>query len=588
MSGGAQAGGALPRLWAHVGRRRRVQVAGFVVLVAAGAVAEVVSLGLVIPFLAVLSDPAAIHGHTSVQPLLQWFGVADPGALLLPLTIVFCVAAVLAAGVRFGLVWAQTRLGERIGNDLGEEAFRRTLHQPYLVHVGRHSSEIVAALMSKTDTAIHFVLIPLFSLAGTAVTGVAIVAFMVWASPLLTLGAFGLLGGTYAVMVALNRPRIAAGGRRVTEGQTRIAQVVQEGLGGIREVLLGGLQPYFVRRFRAADRSLRHAIGTIAVLGHAPRHAVDALTVVMVGAVVFHAARAPGGLDAAIPTLGALALAIQRLLPMAQHAYFCWTAVQGGRASLDDLLALLEQPLPEPAADGNFPALAFARALEFRDVTFRYGDDGRDVLRQVSLTIPKGSRVGVVGETGSGKSTFLDLAMGLILPRTGAVLVDDVALTAGNARAWQKKVAHVPQHIFLADASIAANIAFGAEDDEIDMDRVRAAAQRAQLEATIRGLADGFATRVGERGVQLSGGQRQRIGIARALYRDAELLVLDEATSALDDETEDAVVAALEGIGRGVTVLTVAHRRRSLRGCDFVLEIGRDGTVRRADAGGAV
>jgi ATP-binding cassette subfamily B protein len=587
MTGEADTRQLLRRLWAHVGPHRRVHLAGFVLLVAASAVAEVMSLGLVIPFLAVLSDPAGIQQYEWAQPLLGLLQIDRPDELLLPLTVGFCALACLSAGVRFALVWAQTRLGEGIGNDLGEQAFRRTLHQPYLVHVGRNSSEVVSALMNKTDTAVYYVLIPLLTLAGSAVTAAAIIAFMLWASPRLTAGAFVILGGAYAGMVGFNRSRIAADGRRVTEGQTRIAQVVQEGLGGIREVLLGGLQPYFVRRFRDADRSLRHAIGTIAILGNAPRYVVDALTVVTVGAVVFHAARGPGGLDAAIPTLGALALAIQRLLPMAQTAYFASTAVQGGRASLGDLLALLDQPLPDGDGDAGAPAMEFGRALEFRNVTFRYTDNGRPVLAGASVSIPHGGRVGVIGETGSGKSTFLDLAMGLILPGSGEVLVDGVALNERNVRSWQTRVAHVPQHIFLTDASIAENIAFGAEDAEIDMDRVRASARLAQLEDVILTWPEQYATRVGERGVQLSGGQRQRVGIARALYRKADLLVLDEATSALDDATEDALVGALEGLGRSVTVLTVAHRKRSLRGCDFVLEIGRDGTVRRLEGAAA-
>lgn len=588
MTGEADMRQLLERLWAHIGPHRRAQLAGFVLLVAASAVAEVMSLGLVIPFLAVLSDPAGIGRHEWAPPLLRLLRIDQPDELLLPLTVCFCLLACLSAGVRFALVWAQTRLGEGIGNDLGEQAFRRTLHQPYLVHVGRNSSEVVSALMSKTDTAVYYVLIPLLTLAGSAVTAAAIVAFMLWASPLLTAGAFFILGGAYAAMVGFSRSRIAADGRRVTEGQTRIAQVVQEGLGGIREVLLGGLQPYFVRRFREADRSLRHAVGTIAILGNAPRYVVDALTVVTVGAVVFHAARGPGGLDSAIPTLGALALAIQRLLPMAQQAYFASTAVQGGRASLGDVLALLDQPLPDTDRDAGAPAMAFERTLEFRNVTFRYTDKSRPVLADACVSIPRGGRVGVIGETGSGKSTFLDLAMGLILPASGQVLVDGVALSERNVRAWQTRVAHVPQHIFLADASIAENIAFGEEGDDIQMERVRAAARLAQIEDTILSWPERYATRVGERGVQLSGGQRQRVGIARALCREADLLVLDEATSALDDDTEDALVQALEGMGRSVTVLTVAHRRRSLRGCDFVLEIGRDGTVRRLEGADAI
>lgn len=571
----------LLRLWDTIAPRRRSQLLGLVLLVAASAIAEVASLGMAIPFFAALTKPSQIFENDLAQPLLHAMQIEHPDALLLPLTFLFCFLAALSALVRFTLTWVQVRLGERIGNDLGEEAFRRTLFQPYPVHVMRNSSEVVAALMSKTDTVIHFVLIPLLMLAGAAVTGAAIVAFMIWASPYVTAFVFVSLGGAYGGLAAFNRHRMAEESRRVAAGQTRVAQVVQEGLGGIRDVLMSNLQPYFVTRFRDADRSLRHAVGSIAILGSAPRFFVEALAVMVVGAVVVYAARSETGLDAAVPTLGALALALQRLLPMAQQAYYSTTAVQGGRASLEEVLMLLEQQLPDVVADDADSGLRFERVLEFSDVSFRYSEGGPCILQHVSVAIPKGSRVGVIGETGSGKSTFLDLAMGLILPRSGHVLVDGVPLSVRNVRPWQSRIAHVPQQIFLLDGSIAENIAFGENAENLDLDRVREAARAAQLESTILAWPGGFDTRVGERGMQLSGGQRQRVGVARALYRRAELLVLDEATSALDDATEDSLVEALERLGRSVTVLTVAHRKRSLRSCDFIIEIASDGSARR-------
>lgn len=570
----------LLRLWGAITPRRRSQLLGLVLLVAASAVAEVASLGMAIPFIAALMNPSRILDHDLARPLLHILQIDHPDALLLPLTFLFCFLAALSALVRFSLTWAQVRLAERIGNDLGEEAFQRTLSQPYPVHVMRNSSEVLAALMSKTDTVIHFVLIPLLMLAGAALTGAAIVAFMIWASPSVTLFAFLTLGGAYGGMAAFNRQRMAEESRRVAAGQTRVAQIVQEGLGGIRDVLLSNLQPYFVGRFREADRSLRQAIGSITILGTAPRSVVEALAVIVVGSVVVYAARTPAGLDAAIPTLGALALALQRLLPMAQQAYYSATAVQGGRTSLEEVLALLDQPMPDRSAEDPSTEFQFERALEFCDVAFRYNEAGPMLLRRVTLSIPKGSRVGIIGATGSGKSTFLDLAMGLLVPTSGHVLVDGVPLGERNVRHWQARIAHVPQQVFLLDGSVAENIAFGENLAQIDMDRLREAARAAQLERTILGWPEGFDTRVGERGMQLSGGQRQRIGVARALYRRAELLVLDEATSALDDATEDSLVEALEQLGRSLTVLTVAHRQRSLRNCDVTIEISSDGLVR--------
>lgn len=570
------------RLWSHVHRRRRVEFLGVLVLIVASALAEIVSLGTVIPFLTALSDPAGVLKHSLLSPWLTWMGVYDTRELMLPLATSFCVMAGLSAAIRYALVWAQVRLGARVGNDIGEDCFSRTLYQPYLVHVRRNSSEVVAALMSKTDTVVNFVLVPALMLVGCAITGVAIFAFMFWSSPFLTTGATALLAGAYGGVVAAHRKRLIEDSRRVTEAQTELVQVVQEGLGGIRDVLVGGLQGYFVSKYRDASRTLRHAVGTIAIFSNAPRYFVEALALIVGGLVVFHVAGEPGGLDAALPRLGALALAVQRLMPLAQQAYYSVTAIRGSHESLTDVLALLEQPLPsEPRTAVQH--LAFELAIELQDVSFRYAADAPFVIKGVRCAIAKGSRVGIVGETGSGKSTLLDLLMGLLPPTEGVIKVDGVALGTSNVRAWQKRIAHVPQHVFLADASVAENIAFGAASGEMDQGRVERAARLAQLGDTILEWQDGFATRVGERGVQLSGGQRQRLGIARALYVDADVLVLDEATSALDDETEDALVGCLEGLGPSYTVVTVAHRKRSLRGCDVVLVVRRDGTVQRLE-----
>lgn len=579
MTRAGGAGALLPRLWRHVGRKRRIELLGVLCLIVASVVAELASLGTIIPFLSALSDPSSLLAQPLVGDLLRLLGVDAGENPMLVLTGAFCALAGLSAVVRFGLVWAQVRLGARIGNDLGEECFRRSLHQPYLVHVGRNSSEIVAALINKTDTVVHFVLVPGLMLVGCAVTGLAITGFMFWASPRLTAGAACVLVGAYGLVVALHRNQLRADSRRVTEGQTQLVQVVQEGVGGIRDVLVGGLQDYFVRKYREVSRSLRHAVGTISILGNAPRYVVEALAIILGAVVVFIVADEPGGLDAALPTLAALAFSIQRLMPLAQQVYFSATAIRGSHESLADVLSLLEQPVG-PVDHDDDGCLAFEHGLAFDAVSFRYRVDGPWVVRDVSLTLAKGSRIGIVGETGSGKSTLLDLIMGLLPPNEGCLRVDGVVLGEQNVRAWQRRIAHVPQHIFLADASVAENIAFGELPGAIDLARVERAARLAQLEPTIRAWPDGYTTRVGERGVQLSGGQRQRLGIARALYREADVLVLDEATSALDDTTEDAVVGCLEGLGRTYTVITVAHRTRSLRGCDTILEVRRDGAVR--------
>jgi ATP-binding cassette subfamily B protein len=264
-------------------------------------------------------------------------------------------------------------------------------------------------------------------------------------------------------------------------------------------------------------------------------------------------------------------------LPVQQQIYSAYITIKGNQASTQDALDLLDQPMPEHAHAPPARPMAFNTSITLNNLGFRYTPQGPWVLRHLNLEILKGSRVGFVGVTGSGKSTLLDLIMSLLTPTEGALLIDNSAITLQNTRAWQAHISHVPQAIFLSDTSIAENIAFGVAPDQIDLLRVKQAAEQAQIAQTIDGWRNGYDTLVGERGVRLSGGQRQRIGIARALYRRANLIIFDEATSALDNETEAAVMQVVETLGRDMTILIIAHRLTTLRNCDRIVELANGG-----------
>jgi ATP-binding cassette, subfamily B, bacterial PglK len=280
------------------------------------------------------------------------------------------------------------------------------------------------------------------------------------------------------------------------------------------------------------------------------------------------------GFGKAVPILGALALGAQRMLPAMQQSYSAWTSLRGEQDALQDTLALLEQPLPDYAYQPSPEPISFQRQILFNNISFRYSPQAPWVLKNLTLTIAKGSRVGFIGTTGSGKSTLLDLLMCLLPPTEGTFKVDGQAINSTNLRAWQAHIAHVPQAIFLADSSIAENIAFGLPKNEIDHARVRLAAEQAQISDAIESWPQQYNTFVGERGVRLSGGQRQRIGIARALYKQADVIVFDEATSALDNDTEEAVMQAIESLSKDLTILIIAHRLTTLKNCPQIVELG--------------
>jgi ATP-binding cassette subfamily B protein len=301
---------------------------------------------------------------------------------------------------------------------------------------------------------------------------------------------------------------------------------------------------------------------------------------VLIAGLAYSMARTSSGASNPVLVLGSLALAAQRMLPVLQNLYSNYVRIRSCQVSVQDALEMLEQPLPAHASLPPATPSPFQHTIELRGLHFRYSESTPWVLRGLDLRIPRGSRVGFIGATGSGKSTLIDVLMGLLTPSKGTVQIDGTPIFPDHVRGWQAHLAHVPQAIYLADISIAENIAFGVPPDQIDRSRVREAARQAQIAEAIEAWRDGYDTLVGERGVRLSGGQRQRVGIARALYKRADVIVFDEATSALDNQTEAAVMEAIDGLHPDLTIFLVAHRLTTLRGCDLIVELERGG-IRR-------
>ena len=379
------------------------------------------------------------------------------------------------------------------------------------------------------------------------------------------------------------RRQLTSSGRIIAMQYGNVIKLIQEGLGGIRDILLDGTQGTFLKKYRESETALRSSRATVQIMSGTPRFVIETLGTLFIAALaLYYMAAAKDGLSTAIPVLGVVALSAQRLIPVAQLLYSSWVSIAGGRTSVGDALNLLEQPMPVfiPVPTGNI--LPFESEIRLHEVTFKYNASSPIVLREICLTILKGSRLGVIGETGSGKSTFLDVVMGLMLPTSGGILIDGRKLDETSMRAWQSQIAHVPQSIYLADSSVTENIAFAQKPEDVDFQRVVAAAKTAQIHDVIQELPMGYATLVGERGVRLSGGQRQRIGIARALYKQATVIVLDEATSALDVETERAVMHAIHELPQKVTLLIVAHRHSTLKECTSVIRI-RKGEIESAE-----
>jgi ATP-binding cassette subfamily B protein len=542
--------------------------------------AEIISIGAVLPFLGVLTAPEQVYQHALMQPVIQTLALTKPEQLILPLTILFITAALLAGVIRLTLLYAMTRLSFATGADLSINIYRRTLYQEYEAHVSRNSSEVINGIITKTNTVIGGVISPTLNLISSIILLVGIMGALFAINPTIALSAsigFGLL---YWLVIRYTKTHLKDNSKTIADQSTQMIKSLQEGLGGIRDVLIDGTQQFYCKLYRKADLPLRRASGNNQFISGSPRYAMEAIGMTLIAGLAYVMTQQEDGMVTAIPVLGALALGAQRLLPALQQAYASYSAIKGSKSSFEDVLNLLDQPLPEYADQPLPKPIPFTKEIKLNNLNFRYTEDSPWVLKNINLSLKKGNRIGFMGVTGSGKSTLLDIIMGLLPPTEGGLIIDNQTINIQNRRAWQAHIAHVPQNVYLSDSTIEENIAFGIAKELIDHQRVKKAAQQAQISQLIEQWKDGYQTFVGERGVRLSGGQRQRIGIARALYKQANVLIFDEATSALDNKTEQSVMKAIGGLKQELTVLIIAHRLTTLEGCDKIIKLEKDYAVR--------
>ena len=569
----------LKRLWKHLSKRRQKQFIWMQIFIVVASFFEMASLGAVVPFLGVLSEPEPVFQYEYLQPFIKFFDITEASQLALPITILFVCLVLLSAIIRLILLWTLTRLSQLAGADLSINIYRHTLYQDYSVHVSRNSSEVINGIITKTQTVSKGVFGPILNLISTSVTIIGIIAVLLLINVTVTLTAFIGFGSLYLIVMYLTRRNLRENSQHIAEKSDLMVKSLQEGLEGIREVLINNNQQFYTELYRSSDLQMRRATWRNEMIYSSPRFGMEGVGISLVAIFAYSATLNLGGIDQFLPILGAFVLGAQKLLPAIQKAYASYSRVKGSKYSLLDVLTLLDQPLPISANAQSTALFPFKDSIELSNLSFRYSDESPWILKEVNLKIPKGSVVGIVGTTGCGKSTLLDLIMGLLSPSTGEVKVDNISLKDDNKRSWQAHISNVPQHIYLSDGTIEENIAFGLPSDEIDNDRVLEAAKKAQISTLIENWEKGYKTLVGERGTRLSGGQRQRVGLARAFYKQTDVLILDEATSALDDETELAVMDSIEGFDDELTVVIIAHRITTLKSCDMIVKLGQNYTT---------
>ena len=561
------------RLWQHISGKQKKHLALLVILMLAGACAEIFSLGMVIPFLAAMIQPDKFFFKQPFSTMFCHLGLSQAPSAQIVLTLLFILGVIASGIVRVMLLWAQTRIGNAIGSDLGSAAYEKTLKQLYLKHTQQNSSEIIATLQTKLNTTIYFVVIPSLTFITSIFLGLAILFAAAWLEPLTTISVSFLFVSIYFGIWAISKRRIGRNSVLVRDQQNVVVQKIMEGLGAIRDILLDESQAQYVRDYRLADSRLRRSYGNLAIFAGLPRPVLESAGLIALTGCAFCLLRQNPDAGTALQVVGVMALTAQKVLPLIQQAYSSWVSMNGGLGCLKDVLKLLEQPITLGKNKTSKCRCLFKKQIELRNAFFRYSGSQPWILKGTSFSIIKGSCVGIEGKTGVGKSTCVDLLMGLLIPEEGKILVDGEPLSHSDLQGWRKNIAHVPQSIYLTDNTIAENIAFGIPLKKINMHRVRKAAKKAEIADFIESTPEAYETKVGERGIRFSGGQRQRVGIARALYKEKSLLVLDEATSALDPETEEIILSNIRKTNKTQTIIIISHRKKTLQICNKIIKI---------------
>jgi ABC-type multidrug transport system fused ATPase/permease subunit len=574
----------LRRLYHHLSRRHQWQLAALLGLLVVTSLAEMVSVASIFPFLSALGNAQGLLQEPRLQSMFQMLQIDTTQRLVLVLALGFIAALGMTNGLRLLALNIQLRMTAAIGTDVSSRVYGNNLHQPYSFHVQQNSSDLIQTVTLDTDRLTNNILMgSLVFLANALLTPVLIFTLMLidWK---VAIGTASILGTAYTLILRTKQPLLNRSSALYSQTSQRKVQVVQEGIGGIREVLLDNTQPFFQLAYRRNEQVIRQAITTSQLISQSPIFVIEFIAIGSIALMALSLGR-DGDFSQVVPVLGTLALGAKRLVPSLNQLFSSLSSMHGARSSLERVLVELDRPI-DPLMQLPAPmALGLGRELRLEGVWFRYRQDSDWVLRNLDLTISAKTTVAFVGSTGSGKSTTADLILGLLPPEKGQILVDGVPLREERLRQWQAAVAHVPQQIYLSDSSLAANIAFGIPEQEIDLAQVRRAAKLAQIAEFIEGLPAGYETYVGERGIRLSGGQRQRIGIARALYKNASVIVFDEATSALDNATEREVMAAIEELSGEFTIILIAHRLSTVERCDLVVELSQGRVVAQGKYG---
>ena len=563
----------LKNLYSHINSRRKFQFFLLLLLTIFAGFTEILSIASIVPFVKLVTEQGFSAQSIYISKLID---IENKQEAVIITGLIFSFLFFINSFSRIGLIYITSRLSQIIAAELSVKLYKAKLYDTYSNHISKNSNALIAAVTQKVYQ-IAITISGVITFISGAIIFIFIMIVLIWVNPKIMIISISFFGILYFLIIKLAKETIRRSGQIVNDTQNIIVKNLQNGLGGIRDIILDKTQNYYLKNFQKDSFLKARKQALIEFIQNSPRYIFESMGIALFVILLIYwnePSNSSEEISSIFPTLAALAIGSQRILPLLNQLYVNFLNVKSTIYQIDEVVTSLNEFSEKQSKDNNIKNLdiSFNKSILFQNVSFAY-DKKKIIFDDINIEIKKGSKVGFIGKTGEGKSTFLDLLMGLLKPDKGSIYIDSKKLEFQTYNSWQSKISHVPQNIFLSNATFFENIAFGRDFDKIDMQKVELASKKSQIHEFIVKDGQGYSRNVGERGIRLSGGQIQRIGLARALYKDAKLIIFDEATNSLDSETERLIMDELYDLGGDLTMIIVAHRLNTLEKCDKIYEI---------------
>ena len=548
------------------------------VLLIINGLAELLSLASIVPLLSILSDPESLPKSKLFNFLLNIFQIQSDNVILFS-TIIFIIFILFSLVMRVSTLKYGYNLIAELGTNLGTKTLTNIIYQPYSFQTKQNSGEIINILTTEVEYTTNSMMIAI-RFATALVTFLFILFGMLYFNIYIALGCFILFGTAYLLITKKSSKRIKNNSFIITQSNNKIVKHIQNTIGSIRDLIIDNNHDFYISTYQKLQRKKRFTVVENNIIGAYPAYLFESLAFISFALTGLAFSITIENPSESISILGTIAIGLQKLLRSMQQIYLSIIKVNSKKNSYEIILDSFKQKINPGIFELEKESLSFNSSIHLQNINFRYSSELPWTIKNLNLELQKGEIIGLIGETGSGKSTLIDLIMGLLIPTEGEVLIDKINITEdyNSRKKWFNSISHVPQDIYLCDGTFAENIALGISKEKIDYEKIIKASKAAKIKEFIESSPMGFETLVGERGIKLSGGQRQRIAIARSIYKKSKLLVFDEATSALDNKTEDEIIKSINDLGDNITIIMIAHRLSSLSFCNKIIEL-RNGEI---------